>query len=94
MVECGLEGMRMRKSVEVLDANSVFRPLEPVELCEHQRMRVPLEEEADLSPLSRVRHPRGTIPGTPRRQEKAGARPWARHRPPSSVSSHTPAQAF
>ena len=45
-VECGLEGMRMRKSVEVIYENGVFRPLEPVELCEHQRMRVTLEEEA------------------------------------------------
>ena len=78
----------MRKSVEVIYENGVFRPLEPVELCEHQRMRVPLEEEADLSPLSRVRHPRGTIPGTPRRQEKAGARPWARL--PSSLQCILP----
>ena len=37
----------MRKSVEVIYENGVFRPLEPVELSEHQRMRVTLEEEAD-----------------------------------------------
>lgn len=39
--------MPMRKSVEVIYENGVFRPLEPVELSEHQRMRVTLEEEAD-----------------------------------------------
>jgi predicted DNA-binding antitoxin AbrB/MazE fold protein len=37
----------MRKSVEVIYENGVFRPLEPVEVSEHQRMRVTLEEEAD-----------------------------------------------
>ena len=37
----------MRRSLEVIYENGVFRPLEPVELPEHQRIRVMLEAEED-----------------------------------------------
>ena len=37
----------MRKSLEVIYEHGVFRPLEPVELPEHQRVRVTIEDEED-----------------------------------------------
>jgi predicted DNA-binding antitoxin AbrB/MazE fold protein len=37
----------MSKSLEVIYENGVFRPLEPVELPEHKRVRVVIEDEED-----------------------------------------------
>ena len=37
----------MRKSLEVVYEHGVFRPLEPVELPENQRVRVTIEDEED-----------------------------------------------
>ncbi len=37
----------MRKSLEVIYEHGVFCPLEPVELPEHQRVRVTIEDEED-----------------------------------------------
>ena len=37
----------MRKSLEVVYERGVFRPLEPVELPENQRVRVTIEDEED-----------------------------------------------
>ena len=37
----------MSKSLEVVYAHGVFRPLEPVDLLEHQQVHVIVEEEED-----------------------------------------------
>ena len=37
----------MRKSLEVIYENGVFRPLEPVDLPEQRRLRVMIEDEED-----------------------------------------------
>jgi predicted DNA-binding antitoxin AbrB/MazE fold protein len=37
----------MSKSLEVIYENGVFRPLEPVDLPEHKRVRVMIEDEED-----------------------------------------------
>jgi predicted DNA-binding antitoxin AbrB/MazE fold protein len=37
----------MKKSVEAVYENGVFRPLEPVDLPEHQRVQVTVSEEDD-----------------------------------------------
>jgi predicted DNA-binding antitoxin AbrB/MazE fold protein len=37
----------MSKSLEVIYENGVFRPLEPVDLPEHWRVRVTIEDEED-----------------------------------------------
>ena len=43
----GLGDLVMRKNLEVVYENGVFRPLEPVDFPEHQRILVTVEDEED-----------------------------------------------